>query len=385
MPVHRAVFSRRLNPIVLAAAGTIVLSAIAPSLSAQTPDQPDPSPKKPWPTLTSVTAGPDEVTHVVRRGDTLWDIAKAYLKDPFRWPDVFRRNTDIVENPHWIYPGETIRIPSSEVKPEVLARVATTPVPKSEATVFSDPMRSANRAGVGDVLGREASSGVPVGEIEAAPFTSRRGGPAGAGRLAAAYDRPGILAAAGGRRFQLKDRVFVELPRGAAGRPGEVLLAYRMGPVIGKDAQVVLPTGLLRVESVQPGQPALARVMRQFDELTLDQKLMSLETLQPSVGTPTAVAPGAPEKVIYIMHDPVLPSLQSYVILSVRSASGVRVGDQFTLIDDSVDPRYPAPPVPAAVAEVVRVTPQGVTAIIVDQEQPKIYEGMIARLTARAP
>jgi hypothetical protein len=85
------------------------------------------------------------------------------------------------------------------------------------------------------------------------------------------------------------------------------------------------------------------------------------------------------------MHDPVLPSLQSYVILSARASGGVRVGDQFTLMDDTVDPRYPAPPVPAAVAEVVRVTPQGVTAIIVDQEQPKIYEGMPARLTARAP
>jgi nucleoid-associated protein YgaU len=36
---------------------------------------------------------------VVKKGDTLWDIAKAYLKDPFRWPEVFQRNTDVVENP----------------------------------------------------------------------------------------------------------------------------------------------------------------------------------------------------------------------------------------------------------------------------------------------
>ena len=383
MLVLNAAFARRLNRIALAAAGSLVLSAT--SAWAQTPEQPAPTTKKPWPTLTAVTAAPDEVTHVVKKGDTLWDIAKAYLKDPFRWPDVFRRNTDIVENPHWIYPGETIRIPSTEVKPEVLARVATKPAPPSDRTVFGEYSRAAEDARAIGVIGREGGGGVPVGEIEAAPFTTRRGGPAGAGRLAAAYDRPGILAAAGGRRFQLKDRIFVELPRGAAGTPGEVLLSYRMGPVIGDDAQVVLPTGMLRVESVEPGRPVLARVIRQFDEMTLDQKIMSLETLQPSVGTPTAVAPGPTERVIYIMHDPVLPSLQSYVILSARASGGVRVGDQFTLMDDTVDPRYPAPPVPAAVAEVVRVTPQGVTAIIVDQEQPKIYEGMPARLTARAP
>jgi LysM repeat protein len=386
MLVLRAAVSRRLSRTVLVAGGALVLTVTAAPSAAQTPAQPAPTTKKPWPTLTPVKAAADEVTHVVKKGDTLWDLAKAYLKDPFRWPDVFQRNTDIVENPHWIYPGETIRIPASEVKPEVLARVATQPVPKpSEATVFGDNSLNNSRRRLEGVLGRVTQPGVPVGEIEAAPFTARLGGPAGSGRLAAAYDRPGILAAAGGRRFQLKDRIFVELPRGAAGRPGEVLLAYRLGPVIGDDVQVVLPTGILRVESVTPGQPALARVLRQFDELVLDQRVMSLETLQPSVGNPVAVAPGSPEKVLYVMHDPVLPSLQSYVILSARSASGVRVGDQFTLIDDSIDPRYPAPPVNAAVAEVVRVTPQGVTAIVVEQEQPRIYEGMIARLTARAP
>jgi hypothetical protein len=89
--------------------------------------------------------------------------------------------------------------------------------------------------------------------------------------------------------------------------------------------------------------------------------------------------------VLYVAGEPVLPTLQTYVLLSARSANGVRVGDQFTLIDDSVDPRYPAPPVPAAIAEVVRVTPYAVTAIVVDHEQPRIYPGMVARLSARAP
>jgi LysM repeat protein len=385
MPVREA-FSRYSRPAI---AGAILFSAAATGAGAQTPadDRTQPTGKKPWPTLTAVTAAPDEVTHVVKRGDTLWDIAKAYLKDPFRWPDVFQRNTDIVENPHWIYPGETIRIPATEVKPEVLARVATRPAPPSERTVFStqSPLMADRIGSSGEVLGRASTSGVPVTEIESAPFSTRRGGPSGSGRLAAAYDRPGIRAAAGERRFQLRDRIFVELPAGAAGRAGEVLLAYRLGPVIGDDVQVVIPTGILRVESVEAGRPALARVMRQFHELMLDQRVMSLETLQPSVGTPAPVAAGPAEKVIYVMNDPVLPSLQSYIILSAGSASGVRVGDQFTLIDDTVDPRYPAPPVPAATAEVVRVTPHGVTAIVVDQEQPRIFTGMTARLSARAP
>ncbi len=373
---------------VVSGAQTPVPAPPTPAPTAPANPTPTPSTKKPWPTLTAVTAGPDEVTHVVKRGDTLWDLAKAYLKDPFRWPDVFQRNTDIVENPHWIYPGENIRIPASEVRPEVLARVTTAAAPqKSTGTVFStNPSIVGDRIqSDGEVVGRMSSSGVPVGEIESAPFSTRRGGPSGSGRLAAAYDRPGILVSAGSRRFQIKDRVFVDLPRNSIGQPGEVLLAYRMGPVIGDDVQVVIPTALLRIESTKPGQPALARVMRQFGEIALDQRVMSLETLEPSIGRPVAVQAGPTEKVIYVENDPVLPSLQSYIILTSRSNSGVRVGDQFTLMDNSVDPRYPAPPVPAAVAEVVRVTPYGVTAIIVDHEQPRIFAGMTAVLSARAP
>ena len=368
---------------------SLALSAALASTSlAQTPAAPPkPSTQKPWPTLTEVKAGPNEVIHVVKRGDTLWDLAKAYLKDPFRWPEVFQRNTDIVENPHWIYPGETIRIPSSEVKPEVLARIATKPAVKSDRTVFSStpgglvPDRIGSN---GEVLGRDATSGVPRGEIESAPFAMKKGGPVNRGRLAAAYDRPGIVSAAGERRFQLNDRIFLNLPKGVAGNPGDLLLAYRLGEEISDVGQVVVPTGIIRVESSSLGMP-MGRVVKQFGEIVLDQSIIQLESIPAAVGRPVAVPPGPAEKVIYVADEPVLPTLQTYVLLSAKSANGVRVGDQFTLIDDSVDPKYPAPPVPAALAEVVRVTPYAVTVIVVNREQPRIYPGMLARLSARAP
>lgn len=49
-------------------------------------------------------------THLVVRGDTLWDLASRFLRNPWCWPEVWEHNRDAVANPHWIYPGQTIRL-----------------------------------------------------------------------------------------------------------------------------------------------------------------------------------------------------------------------------------------------------------------------------------
>jgi hypothetical protein len=47
--------------------------------------------------------------HVVRKGDTLWDLCGSYYSNPWGWPKVWSYNPQIV-NPHWIYPGDQVRM-----------------------------------------------------------------------------------------------------------------------------------------------------------------------------------------------------------------------------------------------------------------------------------
>lgn len=60
-------------------------------------------------TSVEVHGGPTPELHVVRRGDTLWDICWYYFNDPWQWPKVWSYNGQIT-NPHWIYPGDLVRL-----------------------------------------------------------------------------------------------------------------------------------------------------------------------------------------------------------------------------------------------------------------------------------
>ncbi|MEM9489042.1 MAG: LysM peptidoglycan-binding domain-containing protein, partial [Myxococcota bacterium] len=66
--------------------------------------------------------GPVPPFHVVRRGDTLWDICWFYFNNPWEWPKVWSYNGTIT-NPHWIYPGDLVRLYPQDLQPSGTATV----------------------------------------------------------------------------------------------------------------------------------------------------------------------------------------------------------------------------------------------------------------------
>ncbi len=89
--------------------------------------------------------------HVVQKGDTLWDISGRFLVKPWRWPELWKFNPQI-DNPHLIYPGDTVRLIYEAGQPQLTVERGTGA--DTPTTASSDPA-AAPRVQQGPSGGRE--------------------------------------------------------------------------------------------------------------------------------------------------------------------------------------------------------------------------------------
>jgi LysM domain len=101
----------RLRALALAPGFLLALGVAAPALEAQEPagtiKVETHSSKWDYPKELKVPEG--SRTHLVEKGDTLWDLSGKYLGNPYAWPQIWELN-QWIKDPHWIYPGDPLII-----------------------------------------------------------------------------------------------------------------------------------------------------------------------------------------------------------------------------------------------------------------------------------
>ena len=336
-------------------------------------------------------------THTVKTGDTLWDLARVYLGDPFLWPEIYRINTDVVEDPHWIYPGEVLRIPGGNAtEPGVVAEItpsdsgmAEEPVEASGPTMFRRlPRRSTIGSQRSNGMLIDPAPAVRAGEYYSAPFVIGDFPRKRSGRIIGSTEMPGVAVTHERTYLQNQERIYIRIPAESIPATGDRYLTYKLGPDIPGVGQIVVPTGIIVVEQPSNGDATIARIIRQFEDVQIGQNVIPLDNFVSPPSAPlTPIDLGPSARIAWVQNNPALASLQSFVIVAVGTRDGVKPGDEFHVYRErtKTDDGDHLPAELIAVAHAVRVGEGTTTLVVSGQRNPAIQEGAQTQLSARMP
>ena len=68
----------------------------------------------------ALTENPPEL-YIVKEGDTLWGISSLYLRNPWKWPEIWDVNPQL-DNPHLIFPGDQLYLVYVDGQPRLRVR-----------------------------------------------------------------------------------------------------------------------------------------------------------------------------------------------------------------------------------------------------------------------
>jgi hypothetical protein len=343
--------------------------------------------------------------HVVRKGDTLWDLASFYLSDPFLWPEIYRLNTMVVEDPHWIYPSEELVLPGpGEVTPEVAEVPGEVRVPGEEvARVPEVPVE-----GPPAELQELKSIFVPR-EATRRTLIYRRTPPTPALAVSESdFYRSGVLAPLDelGPRGRVIDtalpgnvpvkvpdtpprygKIYVSHPDGQAPEPGDRVLLWRIERRVKPYGYVVRPTGVATIAAVHE-DVSTAVVIALFDRVKVGDQATLLQKFEMERGVfAEPVAAGPSGRIVAFLDDQWVPSVGDIAFVDVGKNQGVAVGDEFEIYVASRQSRegLRLPEEHVATGRVVRVTEETATIRLIEQRHPAIAVGLPVRLVAKMP
>ena len=342
---------------------------------------------------------PGTVLHTVRPGDTLYEIARKYLGNPLRWPELFRANTGTIANANLIYPGQKLYV-GADGRPTFTPEAVAAEMDTAEAAPTRSMPLGRQPAGQSvsvlenaTINGRALRPTVRRGEASAAPFLVAANARMSDGELVSRAD-PSVVASGALRdQFQIYDDVNVLLPVGTKAVVGQQFGVYQRGPEVEQNrrrSRLMQPAGVVELTAIGSGRAARARVTNMYANMKRGDALMALDTTAvPTTVRPADVTNGPVYEVAWVAGGVVLPTIQNFIVISLPKGATSKVGDQFSLFAEGevlTDTRKDiAPPNQVAQVSVVRVTSESATAVVVGHDQPAIHVGMRARLVGRMP
>lgn len=343
-----------------------------------------------------------EREHVVRTGDTLWDLAGFYFSNPFEWRTIYEANTTVVENPHWIYPTEVLIIPGmvGERAPEPL--VVMRPPDRPLRTVFYRPPPQRPGGNRATVLSEPELSTLPVrlGEFNSAPYLMDPDRL----QVKAVFMRSvreDVVTRGAPVSAHPQDRVYLSYRGRERPEVGERLALVNIGPRVSgasRGDRIIRPTGVVEVTGLNQ-DVIQATIETMYGPVYPDQLLVPMSMFpdfRVEAAEPVAGEYDLEGKILDFVDEQPMYGKSALAFVNLGSRDGVREGDIFQayLPPRAVREREPGefrarietlPPEIVAELKVIRVTDRYATVKVEEVRLPRLSGDMPVRRIRKIP
>jgi hypothetical protein len=269
-----------------------------------------------------VHAGPVPELHVVRRGDTLWDICWYYFNDPWQWPKIWSYNPQIT-NPHWIYPGDLVRLLPRGVFVE------------QPGTAMEGP----EKGGAGEGAGAGAGAGGKQPDVVPPPTRSSQ-----VGLKQEAFvekgdlDRSIVIDGAVDEKTLLAigDQVYLSYPEGKPPQVGKTYSIYEPDTTVkgtdGKEVGAYVHLlGAVQVQSVLKDRRARGVITEATQEIERKAKVGPLAKQYKTV-PPVAAKADLQGTIVAMLRKAQLIGQGELVFVNLGKDSGIEVGNRMRVV-----------------------------------------------------
>ena len=318
------------------------------------------------------------------KGDTLWGIAKKELNDPYLWPSIWKANAEI-KNPHWIYPGETIRIPHSLI-PKDKSGQADLAKPKDE---FQEPLPEDVKEDVKKEVPAVTFPIVNENLIMAAGYIAETIPVVGqvvdcsTGKTTFKDTVPGVGrvndSTFGRNLYGNNDLVYLNLDQPA--KVGDKFYIINVSepvkhPITGeKVGHVVTMSGIAEVVEIKNGDTK-ARIIKTFREIAQGDILDAYYEIKPLMTTGKFRSPDMNGMIIAAARQTIVHSSEDIVFIDKGCRDGIEIGDVFQTL--AVDVHS----IPNGTIQVINCKDHTATAIIRNSSAPIVPGNIFAKREA---